>query len=837
MIKRLLLLLSMVLVLSAVVVAQEVDVDHYSITARADTATGTLSSQATIELSNPTDTSKSKLYFKLTRLGKVEQVTVNGSPAENETTQDHRSQALNQIAVTLPTPLPPGGHISVTISYHVQVVDATPLISIYPGEVILLPESVWFPSPSTPFAIYGPNTAPYTLTLSVNSGSSGFTAASAGTTQSGGSGPDTFTEPLNSIPLAVAGDFGPPIASEHAGIKIALYLQPGITRSTGDQGPGDSSADGARAASGSSTGDQSARITAEVGRIVDFFTKLFGPPPAGATFSCISSVHAGNSSTAGALILNEQIFREDFLDSATIGLLADAISRIWTDGRVRIRGIDSRSSEPDRPALKGRSAALLRDSIPRYLAVLYLGERFGQQAATDAFGRMRAAYTPVAQAHRDSEISVQTFLLPSYGDAVFEKGPLVLRMLAHTIGEDKLLAAIRAMTSGPQTKIVTLEDFHAALGQSLEVDSWFKEWVDAMVEPDIIIGIPIQGSKPDTQVVNLRNLGTGDVSIAVLAVTASGKKLTGQCAVPSDGFSLVEIPTTEKIVSVEADPEKFVVQTNYDNDSRPVRKSAATLLNEAIAAFNNKKLDEPDADHEAIVAFNKKKLDEAETDLTDAIKQEPNEDLLHAWLGRVLLAEGKIDQADREAEAAIKTVPPLASALTWAHITMGQIALARNSPGSAVDDLRRAVLETTEEPAEFAAREALIKAEKASGKLQQPDPSVRAFISQFDAMVRQPTSDKVFEMVMKSTLKRFGDSLVLHPAQAWRTEILRAERIDSRRVALDVSLQIKSDNKDQSGTAVFVLYRANSSWMLENVRLFNVKEPEGEESGPGRGTL
>ncbi|HEY6333973.1 MAG TPA: hypothetical protein VI756_31945, partial [Blastocatellia bacterium] len=201
MINSFLLSLSLVLVLSAIAMGQEVDVDRYNITARADTAAGTLDSQATIELSNPTDVARSKLYFKLTRLGKVGQITVNGSPAESETTQDHRSQALNQIAITLPSTLAPGGHTSVTITYHIQVADATPIISIYPGEVLLLPESAWFPSPSSPFAIYGPNTAPYTLSLSVNSGPSGFTAVSAGTAQSSGSGPNTFTEPLNSIPL------------------------------------------------------------------------------------------------------------------------------------------------------------------------------------------------------------------------------------------------------------------------------------------------------------------------------------------------------------------------------------------------------------------------------------------------------------------------------------------------------------------------------------------------------------------------------------------------------------------------------------------------------------
>jgi len=802
MIKNLLFTLSIGLVFCGAAYAQEVDVSNYNINVRVDVAASALEAQATLDLINPTDVPRSKLYFRLTRLGKVSQVSIDGSPVQSDTSQDHRTSALNQIAVTPSSPLVPGGHIKVSISYRIQVADATPLIAIYPGEVLLAPESVWVPAPSTEFAIYGPNTAPFTLNVTLSGAPNSFQVASSGISQAGGS--STFVQSLNSLPLVVAGPFNPPITSEHAGIKIALYVQPGIASAVADQTGGEAGTDGAR---NSATGtDQSGRILAEIGQIVDFFTKTFGPAPAGASFNVISSVHAGNTATAGAVILNEQIFREDFLDAVTIQTLADAVARIWTDGRVRLRGQDSRTAEADHPAQRAHSAALLRDSIPRYLSVLYLGERFGEQAASDAFGRLRAAYTPVAQSHRDTELSVQSFVIPSYGDAVFAKGPLILRLLAHLIGTDKLIQAIKTVTAGPQTKFVTPQDFHEALGGGTVVDTWFRQWVDSLVEPDIIIGIPMASEKPGAQQVNLRNLGTGDVSVTVLAVTASGKKITEQCVVPSEDLTSVDIPTTEKIVSVEADPEKYIVQTNYDNDSRPVKLSTASLLNAAI------------------VAFNAKKFGEADSNLTEAVKGDPNNPLLHAWLGRVLMSEGRADQAHGEAEAAIKIKPPIAPALTWAHITLGQIALAKNAPGDAVENLRRAVLEVTEEPAEYVAREALINAEKASGKLAPVDPSIKSFIAQFDAMAsKQTSSDKVFTMVMKGTLKKFGDGFVLTPAQSWNTEILRAERIDSNRVALDVALKVRSGDRDQSGTALLILYRGTGAWMLENVRLFNVK--------------
>ena len=52
--------------------------------------------------------------------------------------------------------------------------------------------------------------------------------------------------------------------------------------------------------------------------------------------------------------------------------------------------------------------------------------------------------------------------------------------------------------------------------------------------------------------------------------------------------------------------------------------------------------------------------------------------LIHAWLGRTLAAEKKFDEAVTEANAALKIEPPVGSALAWAHVTLGQAAMARH---------------------------------------------------------------------------------------------------------------------------------------------------------------
>ncbi|HEX8090238.1 MAG TPA: tetratricopeptide repeat protein, partial [Blastocatellia bacterium] len=265
-----------------------------------------------------------------------------------------------------------------------------------------------------------------------------------------------------------------------------------------------------------------------------------------------------------------------------------------------------------------------------------------------------------------------------------------------------------------------------------------------------------------------------------------------------------------KITSIEVDPEKLIIQTNYDNDAREgdmktPRLSSQTLFNQSIAAFN------------------KSVYAEAENKLREAVRSDPRNPVLHAWLARTLAAQKKMDEAVGEANAAIKIDPPVGSALAWAHITLAQAALARGQAAEAAQHLRRALVESEEAPAQFAAREALVQAARAANAASPVEESVRAFIAQLDAAIKQPSSDKLFPLVVRNNLKRFVQGLTVSRPTAWTTEILRADQIDASRVALDVGLKVRAEGRDQSGTAVFILSRAGQGWVLEDVQLFNVK--------------
>jgi tetratricopeptide repeat protein len=800
MLKRFFSALFTVLAFAVVASAQEVEVDRYNINARIDTAASAVDVHAALSISNLSQSPKAKIYLRLTRLAKVSSATINGAAAGVETIEDRRVTTLNQIVITPTSPIAAGARANVEVSYRIEAPESTAAVHIYSGEVLLTPEAVWFPMPSTMYTIYGPTTAPFTLTVSATSTASNFRALSSGSLKVEGQN-SIFEQPLNSLPLVVAGSFDQPISADHGGVKVEIFVQPGIAPVSTDAKPPDSRA-------------IISRLNDEAGRVIDFLAATLGPPPAGSAFRIVSSVRAGNLAAPGVLVLNEQVFRRDTLGAGVVEVLADAIARMWIDGRMRLRGQEQRAAQENHAAVKAHSAAFLRDSLPRYLAALYFEDRFGKDAARDLFTRMRSGYTPVAQSGRDSELGVQTLLLPNYSAAALSKGPLVYRLLSEASGRDKLIAGIKSLIAAGPAKVITIDDLRAALtkGSTPEVDKVFQLWVDSITEPDIIIGAPLPSDKPGTQRINLRNLGTGDVTVAVLAVTASGKQVRTSVTVPSENLATAEIATSEKITSVEVDPEKLIIQTNYDNDVREgdfkaTRPSAQTLLNESIAAFN------------------RTQYPEAETKLKQAIGLDPRNAVLHAWLARTLMAQKKTDEAGAEATAAMRIEPVVSPALAWARITLGQVALARKQAAEAARQFRAARVETDEATAQFAAQEALTQAERAAGNAPQVDESVRSYITQLDAAIKQSGSDKLFALVIKNNLKRFVQGLTVSRPASWATEILHAEQVDANRVVLDVSLKVKSEGKDQSGTAVYVLARTGSGWVLEDVphQLFNVK--------------
>ncbi|HSF25400.1 MAG TPA: hypothetical protein VLE20_14340, partial [Blastocatellia bacterium] len=96
MFKRFTIILLIIIASAINAAGQELEVERYNITARIDVAASTADVRAAIGVSNLSQTPKSKLYLRLTKLATVSGVTVNGSPAQFETSDDRRVTTLNQ---------------------------------------------------------------------------------------------------------------------------------------------------------------------------------------------------------------------------------------------------------------------------------------------------------------------------------------------------------------------------------------------------------------------------------------------------------------------------------------------------------------------------------------------------------------------------------------------------------------------------------------------------------------------------------------------------------------------------------------------------------------------
>src|SRR5262249_55219753 len=141
---------------------------------------------------------------------------------------------------------------------------------------------------------------------------------------------------------------------------------------------------------------------------------------------------------------------------------------------------------------------------------------------------------------------VQTLLVPTYTASVMGKAPLVFRLIADTIGQDKFIAALRNVFTGERTKMVNLDSLHqairaAAADNAPQADKLFQQWIDSVIEPDIIIGVPQPTENANVQRVNIRNLGTGDVQVKVVAQTASNKAITTSVLVPSENIASLDL--------------------------------------------------------------------------------------------------------------------------------------------------------------------------------------------------------------------------------------------------------------------------------------------------------
>lgn len=770
---RFLFFLSLVAACSAVAHAQESDVRKYAVDVRLEPAAHAASVRTTMTVLNPTDAPKRNLQFRINGKSDVRSVTLGGQPAVFDAKDDRRYTGLKVVTVQLPAAIAGRGTGDLVVESRLALGTATSDATIGPGESVLLPSSIWFPMVSTPFIQYGANTAPWSVTVS---------GAEPGRAVSGGAASGaTFAQPLYGLPFVIVGAFAEPVVKQAGPVTVEVW--------TPDGAPAETRA-GAE------------RLAGDVERIVAFYSRAIGAPPA-CTFRIVASDRAAGFGSPSGVALGRRVFTRPSTDAETFELLADSVARIWTDGVSAVRG-----ATPGATANRMNGVAIVRDALPRYLAILAAGDRFGPEAEARAYDRVRVALLRQGTAAAQVQLSLVTPLDAIYAGLITTKGPLVFHVFEHEIGREPLLGAIGSAIATSRTSgSLTADTLRAAITKAAgrDLTPVYQTWLDTASQPDIIIGIPQQSGSGWTSA--LRNLGTGDVVIDVVATTESGKRLTVRSPVPSAGFGEARFETTERITSVEVDPDRVIPQSNYANDARPPRPAAEDLFVDGVGLVR------------------KKEYAAAEVKLRQAVAADPLSDAAKAWLARAILGLGRPAEAEKAATEAIATEPASLDALSWANLVLGQIALDRGKPKDAVGFFQKALAFGNESSALKTARESIVAARKAAGDPAVLDDSVVKFFADYDRAVSAGVNTQQAEQFVDShLLPEFVRGLVTSIARTWNTEVIATESLGRDETLADVRFTTGSAAQRIGATAVMRLRRAGTGWRITDVQILETTD-------------
>jgi tetratricopeptide (TPR) repeat protein len=666
---------------------------------------------------------------------------------------------LQRVTITLPSPVAPNATLDVNVSYQLPVADNTGLASIAPGGSQFLPLSAWYPSANTQFSLRGPDTAPFSLKVR------GATVVSSGVqSQAGGQ----YEQALNAQPFFLEGQWETIDGAGTEARGISAWLSRGA---------------------GADERKQAEAIINLAGAARAFLTTLLGPST-DAPIRLISVTRGAGFTDAGTLLLDPSAFRRSKIDSATALLVAEAVAHLWIGGKTAVRG-------------EGLGA--VREGLTRYLATAFLEKQFGRETAEAERLRERITYAGISK--RDAPLAMTSPLDSTYYSSVTNKGAMVWRLVERALGRDAFLSILRTLLQAKATDEngLTLAALRQALNErgGASLKSVLDQELEQPTDMDLLVGLPQQ--RGGQWVAALRNTGSFDATVTVQAITASGQRLSVETTVPARGFGEAAFTVPVQPARVEVDPEKLYPQLDYSNDVAPRTRLTEEALSEASTLFAQQNFARVEAITREVLAL------------------APGVSEARVLLGRSLLSQGKLDEAEKEFRAALDTSAPAPSALGWANVGLGEISLRRGQAAEAARRFNEAVRADAEYGSSLAARAGRVKAEAQAGAAPAVDESAKTFIAQFDMAIKGGRKGDIEALIIPGELTSFVKGIIGSQPEVWTTRVLRTEQLDANRMAVDVSINARQLGVDRAGTAVLMLARVNNAWKIAGIEFFEVR--------------
>ncbi|MDX6711329.1 MAG: hypothetical protein QOH96_2345 [Blastocatellia bacterium] len=664
-----------------------------------------------------------------------------------------------RISLKLPTSVAPAGTVSLTIDYRLAVESNNGLASLSPVGDQFLPLSSWYPAPNTPYSPRGADVAPFHLAVNAPAGEQ--------IVSSGKVAGSVVEQTLFGVPFFLTGNWD---VVEGAGDAkgISAFLPKGA------------SADEHKNAE---------RLVAFAQAARSFFSTTLGALP-DSQIKLVAVSRGAGFTDGGTLLLDPAVFRREQIDSGTALQVAQAVCKIWIGGITSVRG---------------EGSGTLTEGLTRFLATQAVEKQFGKDAAAAEQRRERESYSSVAR--RDAPLAVTTLFDDTYFTTVSNKGALVWRLVDHVMGRDPFLSVLRAqmqLGAGADAGL-RLASLRAALAEKggVPVKALLDLSFDRPTELDLQIGLPQQ--KGAQWSAALRNTGNTDVSVSVVAISESGQRLSVDTTIPAASFGEAMFNSSARVVRVEIDPEKLYPQLDYSNDIAPRSASPGEQFTQANTAFA------------------KQDFAKAENLLRGLLTLAPTLQEAHVLLGRSLLAENKLDDAEKEFNTALHDPLPSAATLGWSNVGLGEIALRRGQSTEAIRRYTAAVMADAEYGSTLAARLGRIKAEAAANAIPRPDSAIQSFIGQADAAIMSGHKSDLEGVIVPGELTVFVKGIVGSQPELWQTRVVRTEMLGAGRAAVDVTINAKQLGKDVTGTAVLIVARMGNSWRLNSIDYFEVR--------------
>jgi len=718
-----------------------------------------LNARATLNVRNVGRGGGSTLTLRINAKAEIKNVTIGGATAGYRMLPEARGGG-QRILINLPSTIAANDAISLTVEYRLPVEDNAGTASISPVGSQFLPAAMWYPAPNTALAVRGPDYAPFRLTVN------NATAISSGVDKSTG-GNSVFEQSLNAQPFFVVGDWDRVDGGANATGIVTL-----VPKGFGDE-----------------ERKQAQNLMTLAANARTFYAGLFGAAPE-LPIRLVAVRRGAGFDDAGTILLSEGALRRKKVDSNTALGIVEAVARIWIGANSTVRG---------------EGYGVLREGLARYAATLFMEKEFGADAANEERARQRLAYASIAK--RDAPLARTTALDPTYFNSVGNKGAMVWRLAANLMGRETFLAVVRDSLSASQKEVegFTLARLRTALSErgGATLKGILNSELDQSTDMDLLIGLPQQQGGQWTAA--LRNLGSFDAKVTVAGVTSSGQKVMTEATIPAHDFAQVSFSNPAPISRVEVDPEKLYPQLDYTNDVAPRQIEVSASLGEAMRLFGTQDYAKAELLTKQLVAI------------------APEMQEARVLFARALLAQNKLDEAEREFKQLADNRLPTPSTLAWSAIGLGEIALRRGQAKDAARLFNEAVRADAEYGATLNGRAARIRAEAAAAATPAIDESVKAFVAQLDTAIRTGRQNEIVPMVVPGELKRFIQQVVGTQPELWETRVLRTEALSANEMAVDVSMQTRQLGADHSGTAVFIVARVGGAWKLNGIELFEVK--------------